>query len=119
MGYDYAERTDTLGGRACENAEFHCAHGELNIYNKILDWNPYEYYTLNQAVPLASIVYHQTRRLIPIENGTRVAIYLSQPLEGANTEIQQMLKEKVDASYIGLGAFIEKDLAQGKVTVAL
>lgn len=119
MGYDYAERTDLLGGRVRKNAEFHCAHGELNIYNKILDWEPYEYYTLDQSVPLASVVYYQTRRLIPIEKGTRVAIYMSKPLEGASAEIQQMLQAAVDASYNGLGPFIENDLANGKVTIAV
>jgi uncharacterized protein YndB with AHSA1/START domain len=114
MGYDYAERTDALGGRMREDAEFHCAHGELNIYNKILDWNPCEYYTIDQSVPLASVVYHQTRRLIPTKNGTRVAIYMSKPLEGASMEVQQLLQEKVDEAYRGLGAFIEKDLANGR-----
>ncbi len=119
MGYDYAERIDNLGGRVRENTEFHCAHGELNLYNKVIDWNPYEYYTINQSVPLASVVYHQTRRLIPTEKGTHVAIYLSKPLEGATVEVQQLLQEKLNSAYTGLGAFIEKDVAKGKVTIAL
>jgi len=116
MGYDYAKRTDLLGGRVRENAEFHCAHGELNILSKVLDWKPYEYYTLDQSV--IGIAYLQTRRLIPVENGTRVAIYLGKPLEGANEEVRHVLQSAVDASYNGLGTFIEKDIANGKVTIA-
>jgi hypothetical protein len=119
MGYDRAGRTDLLGGRVRENAEFHCAHGELNIHSKILDWKPYEYYTLDQSIPLFSINYIQTRRLTPVENGTRIQIYLSKPSEGANEEVRQIVQGAVEGSYIGLGAFIEKDITNGKVTIAV
>ncbi len=117
LGYDYAERTDLLGGRVRENAEFHCAHGELNVHGKILDWKPYEYYTLDQSV--MGITYIQTRRLMPLENGTCVAIYLSKPLQGASEEIHQMLQMAMVAGFNGLGPFIEKDIANGKVTIAI
>jgi hypothetical protein len=35
--YDYAERTDGPGGRVREESSFHCAHGDLHVYSKILD----------------------------------------------------------------------------------
>ncbi len=117
MGYDYAKRTDPFGGRVRENAAFHCAHGDMNIYSKVLDWKPFEYYTMEQSV--MGLSFTSTRRLIPMESGTRVAIYMGKPLEGANEEVHQMLQQAVDASFDGLGAFIEKDIATGKVTATL
>ena len=38
LHYDHAERTDDLGGRMREESQYHCAHGDLHVYNKILDW---------------------------------------------------------------------------------
>lgn len=114
LKFDYGKRTDNLGGRVRENAEFHCAHGDLNIFSKILDWKPYEYYTMDQSA--MGITYTQTRRLIPTEHGTCVAIYMSKPLEGASEEVQQMLQMSVTSGYDGLGTFIEKDIANGNVT---
>jgi hypothetical protein len=116
MGYDFGKRTDLLGGRVRENAEFHCAHGEINVLSKVLDWKPYEYYTQDQSV--MGITYVQTRRLTPVENGTRIAIYMSKPLEGSSEEVRQNLQGAIDACYNGLDAFIENDLANGKVTIA-
>ena len=71
------ERSDALGGRVREGAGFHCAHGDLHVYSKILDWKPFEYYTMEQSV--LSLTYISTRRLIHVENGTRVGVYLTMP----------------------------------------
>ena len=65
------------------------------------------------------ITYVQTRRLTPVENGTRVAIYMSKPLEGASEEIRESLLAAIDACYNGLGPFIKKDIAKGNITMAL
>jgi hypothetical protein len=42
FNFDYAERTDTLGGRVREDAGFHCAHGEIHfpLYLTKPDENP-------------------------------------------------------------------------------
>ncbi len=114
LGYDYAERTDALGGRVREKAEFHCAHGEMHIYSKILDWKPFEYYTMDQSV--MGLTYTSTRRLTPIEGGTRVSIYLSKPPENSSEEVYQLLQGAMEAGYKGLGPFIEKDISKGSVT---
>ncbi|MEW5938506.1 MAG: DUF2652 domain-containing protein [Chloroflexota bacterium] len=114
LGYDSAARTDRLGGRVREDSQFHCAHGDLRVYSKILDWKPFEYYTLEQSA--VGLTYVTTRRLIPINAGTRVGVYLSKPRESDAPEVKAMLQSAMDAGYDGLAPFIEQELAAGRVT---
>jgi hypothetical protein len=113
LGYDYGERTD-MGGRVQEGSGFHCAHGDLHVYSKILDWMPFEYYTMEQSA--LGISYVCTRRLVPLENGTRMGIYLTMPRETSSNEVRQMLQSAVDTAYAGLKSFLEKDITSGKIT---
>jgi len=114
LGYDYGERTDAQGGRVAEGSGFHCAHGDLHVYSKILDWKPFEYYTMDQSA--VGLSYTSTRRLIPLENGTRVGIYLTRPKENSSDEVRGMLQGAMDAGYAGLRSSIENDVKSGKVT---
>jgi uncharacterized protein YndB with AHSA1/START domain len=114
LRYDYGERTDALGGRVREEAGFHCAHGDLHVYSKVLDWKPFEYYTMKQSA--LGLSYFSTRRLIPLENGTLVGIYLTAPEENSSDEVKQMLQGAMDAGYAGLKPYIEQDLANGRIT---
>ena len=114
LGYDYAERIDNLGGRVREDAGFHCAHGDLHVHSKILDWKPFEYYTLNQSA--MGLTYIATRRLIPLENGTCVAVYLSKPKENSSPEVHELLQGAMDQGYSGLKPYIEQDIANGNIT---
>lgn len=116
MGYDYAERVDLLGGRVREGSGFHCAHGNLDIYSNILDWKPFEYYTMEQSA--AGISYVATRRLTALEHGTRLGVYLSMPPENSSNEVRQMLQAALDQAYVGLKPSIEQGIASGKVTVS-
>jgi hypothetical protein len=116
LGYDYAERVDPLGGRVREGAGFHCAHGDLHVYSKILDWKPFEYYTMEQSA--LGISYVCTRRLIPLENGTHLGVYLTVPPENSSQEVRQMLQSAMDQGYAGLKRYIEQGIASGKVTVS-
>ncbi|RIK29926.1 MAG: hypothetical protein DCC56_11150 [Anaerolineae bacterium] len=116
LNFDYAERIDTLGGRVREEAGFHCAHGEVHFYNKIVDWKPFEYYTMSQEA--MGLNYLQTRRLIPIDNGTRFALYISKPVENPPDEVRKQMQESVDYAFAGLKSYIEKDIANGKATAS-
>lgn len=108
LGYDYGERVDLLGGRVREGSGFHCAHGDLHVYSRILDWKPFEYYTMEQSA--MGLSYLSTRRLIVTDYGTRVGIYLSMPQENSSAEVRQFLQTAMDAGYGGLGPYIEKTL---------
>lgn len=116
LQYDYGERIDDLGGRVREGSGFHCAHGDLHVYSKILDWKPFEYYTMEQSA--LGLSYTSTRRLIPLENGTRVGIYLTMPGENSSDEVRQLLQAAMEAGYAGLQSYIERDINSGKVTAA-
>lgn len=117
LGLDYAERIDALGGRIRKDADFHCAHGDAHFYAKIVDWKPFNYYTfLQRAEPFDNIEYMQTRRLIPLENGTRLLVTVSKPETGATEEIRSQL-EWLCQAYGNVGTVIGHDLAEGKVTL--
>jgi len=115
LGYDYGERTDE-GGRVGEGSGFHCAHGDLHVYSKILDWKPFEYYTMEQSA--LGLSYVSTRRLVPVEQGTGVGIYLSAPRENASDEVRTILQGAMNAGYAGLGSYIEKNVSSGKITAS-
>jgi hypothetical protein len=116
LGYDFAERSDQLGGRVREDAQFHCAHGNLDIDNKVLDWKPFEYYTVLQAVR-NSVQYMHTRRLIPINGGSRLCVYASEPTEGASEDLRQYIQAEYNRGFGNLETFIKQDIESGKVTV--
>ena len=117
LRYDYGERVDELGGRVQEGSGFHCAHGNLHVYSKVLDWQPFDYYTMQQSA--LGISYIATRRLTPLENGTHLGIYLTKPPENSSTEVRQMLQAAMDNGYAGLQSYIEQDINNGKVTASL
>jgi len=114
MHYDFAKRTDTLGGRFGEESQMHCAHGDLNIYSKVLDWKPFEYYTMQQTV--MGLNYVSTRRVTSTPAGTRLGIYLGTPVEPTGPEIKQIMQQAIDQSFEGLAQFIEQEIAAGRVT---
>ena len=116
LGYDYAERIDMLGGRVREGAGFHCAHGNLHVHSKILDWKPFDYYTMEQSA--LGLSYLATRRLTPLANGTQVGVYLTAPRENASNEVRQMLLTAINDGYAGLHSYIERGITDGKITVS-
>ena len=73
--YDLVERTDSLGGRYQQETTYHCAHGETHFFNTILDWKPFEYYTLRQQISLGFDVV-QTRKFTPTEYGTKLDFFI-------------------------------------------
>jgi len=112
LGFDLAERIDVLGGRLREQAQVHCAHGSLDIFSTILDWKPFDYYTVDQNAGRLS--YMQTRRLTPTANGCRLGVYLSRPQENATEEVRAMLQGYM-SMWAGMGPTIERDLDAGKI----
>ena len=115
---DVAERTDTMGGRIREETQFHCAHEESHFYAKILDWKPFEYYTIRQrAEPFGNIEYDQTRRLIPTENGTRLVLTMSKPEPDAPEEMRELF-QSMTSLFGNVKDVIEQELSAGKLTLA-
>ena len=117
LQFDFAERADQLGGRVREKAQFHCAHGDLHIDNEVLDWKPFEYYTLQQSVR-NSIEYLQTRRILPMPRGSRLCVYASEPMEAVSEEIRGFIQAEYNRGFGNLEAFISREIAAGRVTVS-
>ncbi len=117
LRYDLVERTDSLGGRFQADTTYHCAHGETHFFNTILDWKPFEYYTIHQKVE-GLTEYTQTRLLTPTETGTRLTFYLTKPPAGATEELHRMLSDFLEEATGDFRKLIESDIAAGKITLS-
>jgi hypothetical protein len=85
-GYDLVERTDSLGGRLQTESTYHCAHGETHFFNKILDWKPFEYVSLEQRIG-GEIKLVQTRRVLETPAGTKLVIHVRRPDDPVTEEL--------------------------------
>jgi len=116
--YDLVERTDSLGGRYQQETTYHCAHGETHFFNTILDWKPFEYYTLRQKISLGFDTI-QTRRLTPTESGTKLTFYIR---NNSTQIITEEMKKIFIGAYNEVGQSVmkhlEADLKNGLITVA-
>jgi hypothetical protein len=114
-GYDSVERTDALGGRTQTETTYHCAHGETQFFNKILDWKPFEYYTIRQRIQ-GLVEYMQSRVLTPTEKGTHLAFYIATPPENNSEELRQFIRTGTQEYVAKFQQLIESDVASGKIT---
>jgi hypothetical protein len=116
-GYDMVERTDTLGGRTQTETSYHCAHGETQFFNKILDWKPFEYYTIYQKIE-GITEYMQSRILTPTETGTHLAFYTARPPANTTQELWEFLRTGIQDYVDKFQQLIESDFASGKITLS-
>lgn len=91
-GYDLVERTDSLGGRMQAKSAYHCAHGELEFFNKILDWKPFEYVSLEQTISIG-VRMMETRRVQVSSAGTKMFFDIGKPVDPVPDEVKQVLIE--------------------------
>ena len=108
-GYDLVERTDSLGGRFNTDTTYHCAHGEIHFFNKILDWKPFDYVSLEQSIG-GEIKLVQTRRLHESPTGTKILFHLRKPDMPVTEEFTQSLVEAYNHVAAGLMKQLEKDV---------
>lgn len=116
LEFDLVERTDSIGGRTQTETSYHCAHGETHYYNTILDWKPFDYYTIQQKASVG-IELSQTRTFTPIENGTLLTFYISKPPEGATNEVKQALTDIIIDAGQKLLKHLEADTLEGLITL--
>ncbi|MEJ2266422.1 MAG: DUF2652 domain-containing protein [Anaerolineales bacterium] len=115
-GYDSVERTDSLGGRTQTETTYHCAHGEMQFFNKILDWKPFEYYTIHQRIE-GIAEYRQSRVLTPTEKGTRLAFYTAEPPANATEDLREFMRPSIEDYFTKFKRLLESDIASGKITL--
>ena len=118
MGLDFSKRTDDLDGRIREEAEFHCAHGDLGYDCRIVDWKPFEYFTARSQDTITGLEYYETYYFAPSETGTHFLNCVGKPEGDVPEDAQTILQGIWNQAFGGLKAYIEKDIASGKVSVA-
>jgi uncharacterized protein YndB with AHSA1/START domain len=116
-GLKFMKRTDELGGRTREGAQFHCAHGDIEFNYQIVDWKPFDYFTILQTDSATHLDYYETYYFIPSETGTHFMSCVGKPAGDVPAEAQGMFQEMWNQAYGGIKAFIEQDIAKGKVAV--
>jgi hypothetical protein len=110
-GYDLVERTDSLGGRFQPETTYHCAHGETHFFNRILDWKPFEYVSLEQNISIG-IKLVQTRRVRRTEGGTKLIFHLRKPEGPVSEELKQAVIGAYNQAAAGLLKHLEIDYGQ-------
>jgi len=107
-GYDLVERTDSLGGRFQTDTTYHCAHGETHFFNKILDWKPFEYVSLEQNISVG-IKLVQTRRFHESPSGTKLIFHLRKPETTVPDELKNFIIGAYNQAAAGLIKLLETD----------
>lgn len=110
-GYDLVERTDSLGGRFQPETTYHCAHGEVHFFNKILDWKPFEYVSLEQNISIG-IKLVQTRRVHATAGGSKLIIHVRKPDDPVPEELRQAVIAAYNQAGEGLARHLESDFSQ-------
>ena len=110
-GYDLVERTDSLGGRFQSDTTYHCAHGEIHFFNKILDWKPFEYVSLEQNISVG-IKLVQTRRVHASAAGTKIIFFLRKPEVPVPEELKAIVVQAYNQAAAGLIGMLETDFRQ-------
>ncbi|HJS18823.1 MAG TPA: DUF2652 domain-containing protein [Anaerolineales bacterium] len=114
LGLNYVKRVDELGGRTGPGARFHCAHASGDFFNQVVDWKPFDYFTVQQIV--AGLQYHRTIRLDYDGAVTKFRFYVSQPDQEAPEGFREFLESAARQGYERLPAFIQADLQSGKIS---
>lgn len=110
-GYDLVERTDSLGGRFQPETTYHCAHGDIHFFNKILDWKPFEYVSLEQNINVG-IKLVQTRRVGEYDSGTKIVFHILEPKDPVPDELKKVVIGAYHEAAGGLGRMLTEKFAQ-------
>jgi hypothetical protein len=71
---------DVRGGRRGVGTTNHCIHGKDAIVEEILDWRPFEYWTMGVQFPAPGVPrFVMTDVLTPDDGGTRLTIRVARP----------------------------------------
>jgi len=117
IGLDFMRRIDNLGGRIREEAKFHCAHGDVQFHYEIVDWNPFNYFTIFQKDSITQLDYYETYFFIPNDEGTHFLSCVAKPVGEVGLETQVLVQGIWDQAYGKIKSFIENEIATGKARV--
>jgi hypothetical protein len=115
LGLVSVTRDDDLSGRVGIGSRFHCAHSSGDFFNKIVDWKPFEYYTVLQTA--AGLEYYRTIHLEYDGRITRFGVYASQPDKEAPEGFREFLEMAARQGYERLAPALQADAESGKITI--
>jgi uncharacterized protein YndB with AHSA1/START domain len=80
---------DAVGNRRGVGATNHCMHGKNEIVEEVLDWRPFDYFTLRStmATPAGPLKFLTTFELEPGANGTLVHMRFGAPTSKKDREL--------------------------------
>lgn len=106
-GLDFMVRVDELGGRVGQGAKYHCAHGGVEFNYEIVDWQPFDHFTILQTDSMTHLACFETYHMHPGENGTDFMSCVSMPEGEVPPEMQGMFQVLCDLAYGRIKPFIE------------
>jgi Protein of unknown function (DUF2652) len=72
QGSDWQKLIKAANGRTSRGAVYHCAHGKRIFVQTIIDWQPFEYYTIEEEAGMPGTSFLFTYRLVPTPQGARL-----------------------------------------------
>jgi hypothetical protein len=115
LGLEYVKRIDDLGGRTRLDSKFHCAHASGDFFNRIVDWKPFDYFTVTQNP--AGLEYYRTIRLHYDGSTTKFVMYVSKPEQEAPPGFREFLESAARAGYERLPSAIQSLIDSGRITL--
>ncbi len=120
FGSDSQRVEDMKEGRIADGSVYVCAHGKNILKQSIVDWHPFEQYTVKNSVPGGGYAL-TTTHFSPDKDGTIVAIYLgslggSSLMRGLlNFVTRKMVVPNIREGINALKTLIEGDMDAGKI----
>jgi hypothetical protein len=108
LGLESVKRIDDLGGRVRPGSKFHCAHSQGDFFNQVVDWKPFEYYTVRQTA--AGLEYYRTISMDYDGAVTKFGVYVSSPNQDAPEGFREFLESAARAGYERLAPSIQADV---------
>ena len=115
LGLEYVKRVDELGGRTRPESKFHCAHSSGDFFNKVVDWKPFDYFTVQQFA--AGLEYYRTIRMQYDGAKTKLMIHVSKPEQEAPEGFREYLEMAARQGYERLPLAVQSQLEAGNITV--
>ncbi|MEK6256573.1 MAG: SRPBCC family protein, partial [Chloroflexota bacterium] len=72
MDSDSQTLSGQSGGRIGAGAVYVCAHGEMEVVQKIVDWQPFEQYTITGETNIGKATHNNTYRIESTDQGSRL-----------------------------------------------
>jgi uncharacterized protein DUF2652 len=114
LGLNFVKRTDELGGRTGQESRFHCAHSSGDFFNRVVDWKPFEHYTVLQSV--GGLEYYRTIQLEYDGRTTKFMLYCSKPEQEPPPGFRDFLEMAARQGYERLAPAIQSQIENGTLS---